>query len=194
MKDVENSSPYWLGVLTDITERKHAEAEIQRLEELYRRAIEAAGAVPYFRDYRSGRYTFMGDGIRQITGYSAAEMTPALWESLEQEGCPRGEMAHLSYEEADRLTERGTLRRWECDYRIMNRSGQTRWVADTAVQVRDETDARIGVIGILQDITDRREAVEEIQRLNAQLEQRVRDRTTELESANKELESCWLSG
>jgi PAS domain S-box-containing protein len=189
VRDSGKDAPYWLGVWTDITEHKRAENEVRRLEELYRRAIEAAGAVPYFRDFQTQSYTFMGEGILSMTGYSADEMTPSLWNTLEQQGFPRGELASLSYEEADRLSEEGKIRRWECDYRITTRDGGTRWLADSAVQVRDEYDQRIGVIGILQDITGRRGAVEEIHRLNTELEQRVSERTSQLAAANQELEA-----
>ena len=47
----------------------------------------------------------------------------------------------------------------------------------------------VRVRGAIQDITDRRRAEAEIRQLNAELEQRVRDRTAELEATNKELEA-----
>ena len=48
--------------------RLHSEGLLRRREELYRRAIGGAGAVPYVYDYRNRTYAFIGEGIEQLTG------------------------------------------------------------------------------------------------------------------------------
>jgi PAS domain S-box-containing protein len=67
--------------------------------------------------------------------------------------------------------------------------GEARWYFTDKVPLRDAEGAVIGVIGINRDVTEVRVATEAIRRLNAELEERVRERTAELEVANKELES-----
>src|SRR5438309_2624947 len=77
--------------------------------DLYRRAITAASAVPYLRDYKTDSFAFVGEGIQQLTGYSAGEITPRLWESMVQETFMRGAAAGLSMEEAIRRTDRKSV-------------------------------------------------------------------------------------
>lgn len=52
----------------------------------------------------------------------------------------------------------------------------------------DQEGRSIGLFGIGHEITNRKQAENEIRRLNAELEQRVAERTAELQSANLELE------
>mgnify|MGYP001269005190 FL=1 len=154
-----------------ITERKQADQALQISESRYRQAITAAGAVPYYRDYQGERqaYTFIGEGILELTGYAASEITPAIFAELEQEILMRGSLAHLTADEAGRLSEIGEIQHWVCDYRIQTRAGQTRWCSDAAIQVRDENNQRIGVIGILQDITERKLAEQALEEHNRML-------------------------
>ncbi len=62
-------------------------------------------------------------------------------------------------------------------------------VSLTISPIRNAAGTIIGASKIIRDITENKRAEEEIRRLNAELEQRVRDRTAQLENANKELEA-----
>ncbi|MDI1269487.1 MAG: PAS domain S-box protein [Polaromonas sp.] len=66
----------------------------------------------------------------------------------------------------------------------------TRHTLDThAVPLRDERGEVAALLGITRDITERKQAQEEIVRLNTELEDRVRRRTAQLQMANQELEA-----
>ncbi len=156
------------SVVRDITERKKIEASLRESEERYRRAISAADAVPYSLDYGSDHYTFMGEGIERLTGYTRDEMTPRLFNAFILESQYHGEMEGQSTPDVIRkvrsgeLTPSGILR---SDFRILAKNGEHRWLLDASVQIMGASGHATGSIGILQDVTYRKTA-EEILREN----------------------------
>ncbi len=64
-----------------------------------------------------------------------------------------------------------------------------RYFQSTLIPAHDENGKVHRIIGISRDVTERKKTEEEIRRLNQELEQRVIERTAQLETANKELEA-----
>lgn len=67
--------------------------------------------------------------------------------------------------------------------------GSVFWLNTSKIPLCDSNGEVYGVLGTYEDITDRKEKEHEIKELNATLEERVEDRTQELDAINKELES-----
>jgi PAS domain S-box-containing protein len=139
-------------------ERKQAEASVRRTEDLYRRAIRGAGAVPYAYDFPTKSYLFMDEGIQQLIGYSAQEVRPALWAQLMQESVMGGETSGMDKAEVARKIIHGGIRSSLCDLRVRTRDGALRWISDGSVHSFDESGNFLGSIGILQDVTERKQA------------------------------------
>jgi PAS domain S-box-containing protein len=155
-----DGKPADLVIVRDITQRKQIEKALQESEARFRGAIESAGAVPYSHDYKTNTYSFMGDGIFSLTGYSAQEITPTLYGSLERETRMLGKVSHLTVSEASKLMRAGKLSNWLCDSLVIAKDGTKRWIADVSVPIFSEAGDVTGSIGILQDITERKQAEE----------------------------------
>lgn len=190
--DAEDKIKGMLGIFWDVTDRKQAEDALRDSEALYRQAIEVANAVPYRQSYGDNKsviFDFLGEGIRQITGYGPEEFTAPLFDSLTQERSLLEDLAEYSMNDAIERVRSGASPVWKCEHRIRARDGSIHWVFEAAVELRDPSGVSHGSIGLFQDITARKLAEEEIRKLNTELEQRVRERTAQLETTNKELEA-----
>lgn len=146
----------------DITDIKKSNEAVEKIEGIYRRAITAAGGVPYHRGINPNRYFFVGEGITQLTGYPPEKFTPELWGELHIQTHFRGELEGLTAEDAVRKVREGIVSQWTVDYQIQTKDGDLKWVADTSVELRDEKGQSIGSIGFLLDISSRKETEEEL--------------------------------
>ena len=144
------------GVLSAAIQREKADSALQESERIYRQAIEAAGAVPYYQDYAQDRYTFIGSGIEKMIGFKPEAFTPQVWNDIIKEHIPIGDGAGIPVQDVVRRVRAGMLHAWQSDVRVILPNGQERWLNDSAVDLFDDSERSYASIGILQDITDRK--------------------------------------
>lgn len=75
------------------------------------------------------------------------------------------------------------------EYVMVRKDGSRFYAEANAEIIRDASGEPKSILIISRDISDRKRAEDEVIRLNSELEQRVLDRTAQLEAANKDLEA-----
>ncbi|MCZ6646473.1 MAG: PAS domain S-box protein [SAR324 cluster bacterium] len=76
-----------------------------------------------------------------------------------------------------------------CEYRIQDKSGAMHWFLSRGTVIRGEAGKALRMTGTDTDITERKNAEQQTRILNAELEQRVKERTAELREAKESLET-----
>ena len=198
VKNEKARSKYFVGIAQDITEQKQTEAALRESESTYRRAIEVAGAVPYRQSFdENGKiiYEFMGDGIREITGYGPDEFSDELWGELTQKRNLLEDLEPYSLEDAIERVRTGQTAIWKCEHLIKDRHGNLHWVFEAAVDLRNENGIAHGSIGMYQDITQQKFAAEATIRRRDTLEKIVRigKYVTEMQDERITFQRIWRS-
>lgn len=155
--------------------------ERARLEAHYREIVEQASDIIYAHDMQGHLTSINPAGARFLQRSAPALLHSHIGEVL-QLNHPRKWLSRLLVS----LEQAGV---WRESIEVKDVYAQSRWLDLSLSLVRDRQGAGVGVRGIARDITERKEAEDEILRLNETLEQRVRERTSQLEAANCELEA-----
>ena len=167
------------GYTIDITERRQAEEEIQKIARHYQALIEKApDGIVLLNE--QGNFKFVSPSAKIMFGFSVSEeMTGNPVQYTHPDDLP------LVLPELGRILEDPayvpTLQ-----YRFSDKNGNWKWVESTFSNLLADPSVESIVINF-RDITERKQAEDEIHQLNAELEQRVEDRTRELHEAQEKL-------
>jgi PAS domain S-box-containing protein len=167
----------------DITARKRAEEALHRAS-AYNRTLIEASLDPLVTISPAGKISDVNEATAKVTGVPREKLIGTDFSSYFTEP----EQARAGYRE---VFERGVVTDFPLTIRHVD--GHLTDVLYNASVYKDTEGTVLGVFAAARDITERKRVEEEVRKLNEQLEQRVRERTAELEAANKELEAFTYS-
>jgi PAS domain S-box-containing protein len=157
LRDAAGKPVRMTGITMDISGRKRAELSLQQAEEKYRSIFENA-ADGIFQTTADGNYVSANPALAQIYGYDSPEVLIAtlstrIEHQLYVSPPRRAEFIQL-------MNQHGAVIDFESQ--VYRHDGSIIWISENAREVRDDDDNLLYYEGIVKDITDRKQAAEEL--------------------------------
>ena len=173
---------FYTWIARDVTERMQKDAELKRRGAQLAEAQKTAHMGSWEWDMTTGKVSW-SDELYRIYGFEPGQFEPTYEAYLNIVHPDERDRVNQAISAA--LQEVGTLRQ---EHRAIRPDG-SEWICHVQGRVIADGNGRpITMVGIAQDITERKRTEEEIKELNRDLERRVNERTAQLQTTNQELE------
>jgi diguanylate cyclase (GGDEF)-like protein/PAS domain S-box-containing protein len=144
------------GFITDITERKQSEEALRQTERKYRSIFENA-LEGIFQTSPDGKYLSANPALARIYGYDSVEELMVSLEDIEHqlyvEPQQRAEFVRLMQQDREVM---------EFESQVYRRDRSVIWISEKARAVRDQNGTLLYYEGMVEDITERKQAKEQL--------------------------------
>lgn len=172
---------------TNIYQRQRAEAALRRSEERLHQITENINEVFFIRSSPDGQIEYISPAYENLWGRSAEVLydnAEAFFDTVHPDDVPR--IREIT-QKSDAVKGDDISNVVVSEYRIIRPDGEMRWIQTRSFLLLNEDDVVYRVIGVSEDITERKRAESELARYREHLEELVEARTVELQQANKRL-------
>ena len=155
--DVHGRFTHYIGIQSDITERKQAEVALLISQERLQYLLSSSPGVIYScKIYGDHSITFMSENVVSMLGYEVEEFmeNPNFWASH-----VHPEDLHQVFAATAKLIEQAQHSQ---EYRFLHKDGTYRWMYDQVKLVQDDAGNPLEIVGYWLDITERKQLEEEL--------------------------------
>ena len=156
-RDQHGAVSFFIGVAADTTEQHAAEAARRESEQQFRTLANAISQMAWISD-RAGNRRWYNDRWYEYTGLTFEDLKDLGWQRVH----------HPAYIDEVLARQRKCIEQaavWEDTFPIRGRDGKFRWFLTRAVPVRGEQGEVVAYFGTNTDITERRDAELERERV-----------------------------
>jgi PAS domain S-box-containing protein len=156
--DKEGRIVSYIGIQRDVTEQRRTQRTLEESQLRFTQIVENIQDVLWVGGPgRDGGIQYLSPAFEQVWGIRPEKIyedTQIVWDSIHSED--REEFAHIF----DKHISEGSP--YEAEYRIARPDGSIRWIATRGFPVKDETGNVCQEVGIAHDITDRKQAEQQL--------------------------------
>jgi PAS domain S-box-containing protein len=164
MVDADDKISKWYGTCTDIHDLKMATAELATSEKRFRTTFEQA-AIGIANVSIKGKWLEVNQQLCKMLGYAGEEL---LTKSFQDLTLP--EDVAIDVQNRDKLLS-GELQAYSREKQYIRKDGSQVWANITVTLLRNEAGVPLHFISIIEDMTERKQAEAELERVRAAIEQ-----------------------
>lgn len=179
-----------IGVGIDITQRQQFEIALMEQQRLFQQIADTSPDILYVYQASSGQIVYINGQVEALIGHTPKTITelshPHWCEHIHPE-----DISEIG-EFGDSLDQLNAGQLLEREYRLRGVDGQWHWIHSREIVLSRNAEGELEqIVGIVQDVSDRKEAELALRQLNQELETKVAQRTIALQRSELRFRSLF---